>query len=767
MKSLDQRLLGLYTSIITDVGRYYPKDAIEWKRDETRLRSAVDLRGSKFITIELVAAGKHFDRCLSNELYIPSHLAFQRPRKKGEVVPRLFGGLLRRVFDGSGKLRQDVDITAVSLLRQLYYAGKKVKHECDDSATFKEVAAFFNVEMDCRDPSYCWDSDDLGISNHVRHHLRDALPDGLPRTDAQYELALLDLQGQHHTGTYPSIALVDTIQLLADLVANDIGEVTYDAIMPKHGPGAVSDLKDRGLKYSFPNWPLKLELSFPASTFALPNEGFFQEAVDNREVLLSPHEPPSKLIAVPKTQKSPRLIASEPDAHQWMQQGVRAWLLAKFDDTFLRKSISFRDQTPSQRAALLASTLGTGCTIDLSSASDRLSLWTVERFFRLNHSLLGALHATRTRWVVNNIDKKSPQYYVLRKFAPMGSALTFPVQSIIYATVCIACMIFRKYGTASSSMGFERLRSIASECADQVVVFGDDLIVPEDDYPLVSQVLSYLGLEVSRDKTFVGGNFYESCGVDAYKGVNVTPTYYLQHPVESDPSSIVSTVETSNSLHRAGLWVTASWLIAEIPVFLRRKLGVDAMEDGAFGLKSFVGRSTSHLKEIWNENLQRWEQIRLVLREKREVDLAEGISSLTQYFTEAPEPEFDWVHGFARRGRPALRVGRVFIGDLAVTGGGLSNGFQSLGRARYSARGGDAHSLEETPNSINGVRRVLQGRGIAATAPIGRNVFIQRVQKSLDSYWFQACDQPGYCAGYFLCQSVSPILAFPSRMELT
>lgn len=755
MKSLETRLLGLYTALITDVSRYYPRDAIEWKRDETRLRSAVNLRGSKFITLDLVAVGKHFDKCLSTELYIPSHLPFQKARKKGEVVPRLFGGLLRRVFNSDGKLRQDVDLTAVSLLRQLYYAGKKVQHDCDDSATYKTVAEFFDVEMDCRSPDLRWDCDDLGCSIDVRHHLRDAVPDGMPGADAQLRLPLLDLQGRSSLGTYPSRELLDTVQLLADIVSNDIGEVTYDALKPKHGPGAVSDLPRKSLKYSFPNWPLKLELSFPASTFALPNEGFFEEAIEGGVVKLSRHEPPSKLIAVPKTQKGPRLIASEPTAHQWMQQGVRAWLLTRFEDTFLSKSIDFHDQRPSQRAALQASTLGTGCTIDLSSASDRLSLWCVERFFRLNWSLLEALHATRTRWVVNEIDKKSPEFLVLRKFAPMGSALTFPVQSIIYATVCIACMIFRKYGKASSQMGFERLRSIASECASQVVIFGDDLIVPEEDYSLVSEVLTYLGLKVSIDKTFVGGKFYESCGVDAFAGVDVTPTYYLQHPVESDPSSIVSAVETSNNLHRAGLWVAADWLIAEMPFFYRKKLGIDAMEDGAFGLKSFVGRSISHLMEVWNENLQHWEQLRLLLRSKQELEPAEGISSLLQYFTEAPEPEFTWVHGLTRRVQLSLRVGQVHAGALASTGMDCSDGFQPVWtNQRLLGSSAPFHS-----ESSGGLKRRSHGDSelgrSSRRVPIGRNTYIQLVCQRFDRpFVYDGCGHRHSQAGFYTCQGI-------------
>jgi hypothetical protein len=443
-------------------------------------------------------------------------------------------------------------------------------------------------------------------------------------------------------------------------VSSDIGDVPYEALRPKHGPGAVSDCRGKS-KYSFPNWPRKLELTFPSSEFAVPNANFFHEGIERKVLGLSAHEPPSRLIVVPKTQKAPRLIASEPVAHQWMQQAVRLFLLPKVESGILRGVVRFNDQTYSQKGALAASASGHGCTIDLSSASDRLSCWTVERFFRANLSLLEAFHACRTRWVVNEIDKKLPKYLVLKKFAPMGSALTFVVQSVVYATTSVACTMVERYGTSLYRMSTKKFRLAAQKCARSTIVFGDDIIVPERSYSLVSEVLSYLGLKINTDKSFVGGFFYESCGVDAYAGVDVTPAYYLQDLVESDPSSLSSVVESSNNFHRKGLWKTAEWLSNQIPDRLSRRLGIVGHDDGAFGLASFCGRSFSHLKEKWNDQYQRNEYLMLTVftREKRKQ--VEGIYSLFQYFTESPDPSLPWSSGEGSRVRPKYRVSAISL----------------------------------------------------------------------------------------------------------
>jgi hypothetical protein len=190
-------------------------------------------------------------------------------------------------------------------------------------------------------------------------------------------------------------------------------------------------------------------------------------------------------------------------------------------------------------------------------------------------------------------------------------------------------------------------------------VFGDDIIIPERSYSLVSKALSDLGLKINKDKSYVGGNFYESCGVDAYKGVDVTPTYYLQDLVESEPSSLSSVVESANNFHVKGLWKTAEWLSNQIPDRLRKRLAIVGVDDGAFGLASFCGRSFTHLKEKWNDHYQRKEYLALHVFSRSKRMQVEGIYSLLQYFTESPDPSLSWCSGEGSRVRPRYRVSGI------------------------------------------------------------------------------------------------------------
>jgi hypothetical protein len=119
-------------------------------------------------------------------------------------------------------------------------------------------------------------------------------------------------------------------------------------------------------KYLFPHWPDKLDAVFSYSECAFANFGSWAASVSRLgfDDSAMRHEPPSRLIAVPKTYSGPRLIASEPVAHQWCQQTIRDFFVSRVADTSLGLCISFRDQTPNQVAALKASATRASSTID-------------------------------------------------------------------------------------------------------------------------------------------------------------------------------------------------------------------------------------------------------------------------------------------------------------------------------------------------------------------------------------------------------------------
>lgn len=341
--------------------------------------------------------------------------------------------------------------------------------------------------------------------------------------------------------------------------------------------------------------------------------------------LFSEHEPPSRLIAVPKTLKGPRLIASEPVSHQWCQQLVKDFLTRSLRGTPISSTIHFRDQSENQAFAKMASHTQSHVTIDLSSASDRLSCWVVERAFRANSSLLLALHATRTRWVVNTIDRKSPQFHKLRKFACMGSACTFPVQSYVFSILGCAALLYSRGVTPTISS----IRKVAQE----VRVFGDDIIIPKDGWTVLQGLLGHLGLKVNPQKTYDSGNFRESCGLDAYDGHDVTPTYSMTYPDVSRPESIMSCVATFNNFAMQGLLGTARYIKSRVARIKRLRLLHVPIGSGTFGWFDIDGEGNGHLNKRWNDHLHRVEYRADQPIGRSTRFLPKSDSVLLQYFT--------------------------------------------------------------------------------------------------------------------------------------
>jgi hypothetical protein len=88
----------------------------------------------------------------------------------------------------------------------------------------------------------------------------------------------------------------------------------------------------------------------------------------------------------------------------------------------------------------------------------------------------------------------------------MGNATTFPVQSLVFWAICVASL---------QRQGFHQ--------PGAVFVFGDDIIIPSECAERVIDDLETFGLLCNRSKSFYKGAFRESCGVDAFNGIDVTP----------------------------------------------------------------------------------------------------------------------------------------------------------------------------------------------------------------------------------------------------
>lgn len=254
-----------------------------------------------------------------------------------------------------------------------------------------------------------------------------------------------------------------------------------------------------------------------------------------------PHSVSSRMVAVPKTATKPRLIAAEPAARSWLQQSLLEILKRRMSE-FPYLDIS--DQTHNQRLCLRGL-----ATIDQSRASDRVSDALVRQLFPADW--VAALEYART----DSVQCLCGETHTLAKFAGMGAATTFPVETLVFA----ACALSRAYLESGGSPMDDRhaiegwLDSQRSK--DVWGFYGDDAVVPNNLYEAIYDEFCRWGFIPNNDKSYHGDDrFRESCGVMAVllptgEWVEVSPARFSSWPDASTKvSSSASLVETLNRI---------------------------------------------------------------------------------------------------------------------------------------------------------------------------------------------------------------------------
>lgn len=656
MKSQGHVLLSVALGLCKDVQVAYPRYG-GCSRDSARIASSFENRGLGFFTLDLPNLSSILLDGLENGR-LSCKGPCSRMVSKHVKVPKLFSGLWLRVFDRSGCLLSEPDVTSIAFLYQLSSVGKKVEVPCSSDRIKDAIGEYHDIERNTRAPSLRWDEDELD-PDRIGHSLHFC--DGLASRSSVFF-------GQTTSQPEPTgiRRLLGNLSYVCSKVSasfghldpyafsEDVGDRRGSVAGLKHGPGAVSDLGKNDFKYSFPNWPDKLQQYFPFDAFGVLNHNHFEERTYPHN-----HEPPSKLICVPKTAKGPRLIASEPTCHQWAQQLVARYVTDSIDRTFKGDFITIRDQDPSRRMVTAASLSGDLATVDLSSASDRLSCWLVERAFRGNLSMLRLLHSVRTRWTLDTIsDEKN--FLKLRKFSTQGSALTFPIQSIVFLC-CVLAVLPRE----------RSLNDYRKKWAGKVRVFGDDIILPKAGYADLVVLLHYLGLKVNMNKSFHKGFFRESCGMDSYKGYDITPV--KTKTARSDtPTACASMIDYSNNLFLKGYWHASVAAESALPKRIVKNLAVVGPAVGPTGRISFCGSRTDHLKSRYSLHLHRTEVLVVSFMDTSRRKSPGGYGAIFQYCTEAPDPTTKWVSGVAPRSKTREGLRWVALQDYSVNSPRLS-----------------------------------------------------------------------------------------------
>jgi len=299
-----------------------------------------------------------------------------------------------------------------------------------------------------------------------------------------------------------------------------LGDFSVDEFFstPDWGPGASTLIKRRDASpaikfrletgvtrdlYDLVPWET-LRVVYPNWSSVLVDSGFPNFQVGN------------KVITVPKDATTNRVIAIEPGINLWFQKALGNMIGLRL----LRRGVDLRFQVRNQQLAKKGSIDSSLATVDLSSASDSISVALVEellppRWFAVMdacRSHYGALNGSVRKW---------------EKFSSMGNGFTFQLESLIF------------YAAASVCAEYQHVSST------DVSAYGDDVILPSACFELFSELIEFYGFKLNEKKSHVDSLFRESCGAHFFSGIDVKPIY-----LKDRVSSVHAVYRLANAIRR-------------------------------------------------------------------------------------------------------------------------------------------------------------------------------------------------------------------------
>lgn len=221
------------------------------------------------------------------------------------------------------------------------------------------------------------------------------------------------------------------------------------------------------------------------------------------------------LFTVPKKTDIDRCACKEPTFNMYLQKGVGDHIRRRLR----RFGINLNDQSINKHLARQGALDNSLATIDLSSASDTITIEAVKAI--LPSDWFDYLNDIRSHSVLVN-----GSYHRTEMFSSMGNGFTFELESLLF------------YVLARTTLYFEGIRGVVS-------VYGDDIIIPSSGYNMLSWVLKSFGFSVNPDKSFHDGPFRESCGGHYHSHEDVTP-FYLKRKA----THLTDVIRVANQLRR-------------------------------------------------------------------------------------------------------------------------------------------------------------------------------------------------------------------------
>jgi hypothetical protein len=453
--------------------------------------------GIGFLTKTLPRLGKAFDKALTGHTPLTATaLGFES--QCNSELPLFCGEFFNRVLSPTGTVLQDPCAVSVRVLRQILYLFYKYELPYSDELEQKVVSSFVKTEEDLFELSPMF---------------------------AQLEQTVGGITDKLSTRFNPRPNVVNVTIRARELLRQVFAGVDLKNINPKHGPGTVATKQQLWGKYEWTNVSGRIRKHFPLHEYFC---SCLDHACDRvREIAsIGYRDLPAQVLLVPKDSRGPRLISCEPVDFQWIQQGISRVLVQHIESLPLTScNVFFTDQNPNRNAALYGSRNGKYSTLDLKEASDRVSLDLVRLLFPPDvFDILSSARSSST--VLPN-----GQVLWLQKFAPMGSALCFPILALTVWAILTAA-------------------APDADTQERILVYGDDVIVPTAFAVNAMINLESFGLLINRDKSCTSGFFRESCGMDAFQGIPVTPVR-LRTPWSWSPSPecYTSWISYANSLY--------------------------------------------------------------------------------------------------------------------------------------------------------------------------------------------------------------------------
>jgi hypothetical protein len=516
-------------------------------------------------------------------------------RKPYKVVRKFFrmlqadyGGMVKQLSDLYLKLVSSVVTTAdgiqkESLHKEFFrlpvFREYKQWYDTDDDKLLRYLGTFllFGKKAEFRDPSL----ETKALANWL---------------SIESDLCRLD----------PPIKLIEDLRYILGTLPNP----DFTKVMFKFGPGKVSE---RGVNYLSDKLRVRYHPGLdsilsqiagnaPGLRVVIPDPYLWRAGELDKDDA-SIEYATFKLVV--KDKFSMRSICKEPNTVMFGQQGTLPVILDAIERSPFGGIIDITDQSRNASLALQSSIDLEYDTIDMKDSSDRASNRVMKQIFPPAWNEL--FQSLRT----SEVKLPNGRIKTVAKFAPMGSAHCFPVQTLVFAAVTtLARFIVAQGITYAKYLTSDYLFTDVEAWIDpKVCVYGDDIIVHRHVTDTVMSILEAIGFRINLSKSFYGNRvFRESCGTFAMRGTDVTPLLFkVKGLLDDDLKQVAGLLSLCNRLFLAGLYNTHAFLSGCIP----RQFYVEVSESVYDPLQPMhllsVQPDNTALRSEYNSSLQRTE----------------------------------------------------------------------------------------------------------------------------------------------------------------